>query len=254
MSQDAYTGVQGIVSYAGAPIAIAECDVTITRGVAAHPRSGKWSDLKLPGKLDVAGTLKRIQVDGVWLTALLTGTPTTGAAEALHAGLTYPGAAGENVTDMTDTVIAAASIIRLTALTAAITAGGHAILRGTNVDGADIIDDVTVPTLGINATVDSKLAFKTLTHVALFDIVGAGGTLKVDSIVGDSTAGVAEPKTWNFIGEVVDGTNHIYINMNNCFFTSGKFHFSNANAQLSDEMAFTMKDPDADLSIEYINT
>ena len=103
MTQDAYTGVHGTVSYAGSTIAVAEFDVKIKRGVASHARSGKWSDYKLPGKIDVTGSMKRILTDGELLAALLNATPAIGAAETLHAGLTCPGDGSENITDMTDT-------------------------------------------------------------------------------------------------------------------------------------------------------
>jgi len=245
--------VHGSLSYAGSPIAVAEFDVKIKRGVASHARSGKWSDYKVPGKVDVTGSLKRILVDGQLLAALLNATPTTGAAETLHAGLTAPGAATESITDMTDTAIASASRIQITALTAAVTATGTAILIGTDAAGVAKTEIVTIPALGINATVNSSGTFLTLTHVVLKDIVQEGGTLSVASITGTSAVVVGEPKIFALIGKVDDGSNHVYITMNNCFFTDGEFKFADADGVLEDPLSFTMRDPDADLTIEYVN-
>ena len=169
MTQDAYTGVHGTVSYAGSTIAVAEFDVKIKRGVASHARSGKWSDYKLPGKIDVTGSMKRILTDGELLAALLNATPATGAAETLHAGLTCPGDGSENITVMTDTSIASASRIKLTATGGAVTGAGTAILIGTDANGNALTEPVAVTTLAENSYVVSTRTFKTLTHVALKD-------------------------------------------------------------------------------------
>lgn len=254
MTQDAYTGVHGTVSYAGSTIAVAEFDVKIKRGVASHARSGKWSDYKLPGKIDVTGSMKRILTDGELLAALLNATPATGAAEALHAGLTCPGDGSENITDMTDTSIASASRITLTAIGGPVTGAGTAILIGTDANGNDLTEPVAVTTLAENSYVVSSRTFKTLTHVALKNVaMGVGDTLKVASITGSASVTVGEPKVFNLIGKVDDGSNHVYITMNNCFFTDGEFKFTDADGILEDPLSFTMRDPDADLTIEYVN-
>jgi len=253
MTQDAYTGVQGIVSYAGAPIAIAECDVTVTRGVATHARSGKWSDYKLPGKLDVTGTLKRIQVDGAWLASLLNKTPTTGtntlleAAAIFTAGTAYP---------INDAAVVTPSRITATLSVADISTGGTITIYGTDTNDVAISEVIVIPNLSVNGTIwYSTKIFKTCTYWLPVGVASVGGgKFAFNSIIGDATVDVGEPKTWDFAGSVVDGTNNIYVNMLDCFFTSGKFHFSDANSMLSDEMAFTMKDPDAGLTVTYVNT
>lgn len=254
MAQDAYTGVQGSVLYAGSPIAVAEYDIKIKRGVASHARSGKWSDYKVPGKVDVTGSIKRIQVDGELLAALLNATPATGAAETLHAGLTCPGSGAESITDMTDTSIASASRIKLTATGGPVTGAGTAVLIGTDANGVETSEVLAVPTLAENSYATSKNTFLTLTHVALKEVtMGAGDTLAVSSITGSSTVTIGEPKVFNLVGKVDDGSNHIYITANNCFFTDGEFKFSDADSILEDSLSFTMRDPDADLTIEYVN-
>ena len=87
----AYTGIHGTLSVGGSEIAFAEFSVKISRGVASHPRAGKYSDLKRSGKLDITGTIKRIQSDAVMLGRLLNTTALTGTAGTMHAGLTLDG-------------------------------------------------------------------------------------------------------------------------------------------------------------------
>jgi len=245
-----FTGVDGVVDFGGV-IAISEFGVDITRGVAAHPRSGHWSDFQVPGKVSLAGTLKRIMIDGSLLGYVVGDTAATGGADTLHAGLTAPGAEGESVTDMTKTD-AQSSLIKFTALTAAITAAGVAVIYGTDINDHAQVEIVTIPTLGINETVTGKKVFKTVTHVAAFEWVQADGTLKVGSVTGASAIAVGNAKLFDVDGYADDGVNDVHMLMDNCFLTSGKFAFTDADTILSDEVAFTMRDPDADLSITYV--
>ena len=250
MTATHFTGVDGVVDFGGV-IAISEFSVDITRGVAAHPRSGHWSDFQVPGKISVAGALKRIMIDGSLLGYVVGDTAETGGAGTLHAGLTAPGAAGESVTDMSETN-SQSSLIKFTALTAAITAASIAVIYGTDINDSTQVEIVVIPTLGINETVTGKRIFKTVTHVAAFDWVQEGGTLKVSSVAGASGIAVGNAKFFDVDGYVDNNVNDIHILMDNCFPTSGKFAFTDADTILSDELAFAMRDPDADLSITYV--
>lgn len=246
-----YTGTEGVLEIADSPIALAEFSIRVTRGVASHGRSGKHSDLKLPGKVDVTGSIKRIMIDGSLLGKVIGDTEETGAAHDLHAGLTAPGADGESVTDMTDTD-SDKSLIKVTALTAAITATGKVILYGTDINDNTITEVVSITALGINETITGTKIFKTLTHVASFDYVQAGGTLKVQSVTGASGIVVGEAKIFKIKGKATSGSNHVYITADNCFLTDGEFAFTDADTIMSDTLSFTMKDPDADLKVEYV--
>lgn len=250
MTDKEYTGVHGVFLKDSVPFAVAEFDVKIKRGVASHARSGKWSDIKKPGKIDVTGSIKRIMVNAELLKALITATPATGAAETLHAGLTAPGSGSENITDMTDTIIASASIIKIKALGGPVTTAGTAILIGTDANGNAISEVVTITALAENSYVLSTRTFKTLTHVALKDVaMGAGDTLEVSSITGSSTATVGAPLIFDAVGKVQDGSDSVAIEMDDCFLTDGEFKFSDADSMLEDSMSFTMTDPDAGLRI-----
>jgi hypothetical protein len=245
MAVDSYTGVHGTVEKDGTPVAASEFDVKITRGVAAAKRSNKWSDFKKPGKVDITGSIKSILTDGSILGYMFNSTPTTGTSSVLHAGLTYPASGtAENITDMTSTTITTASQVRLTALTAAVTGAGQAIIYGT-VDGTIKTSEIVeVPTMGIGAYVTSTKVFKTVTHVALIGVVGAGGTLKVESITGNSTVAVGAPAVFTLVGKLTQGSNHVYINLPGCFITEGSFSFSDADEIVMNNNSFTVQDAD----------
>lgn len=242
-----YQGAHGILEVDDVAFAVAEFTVKSTRGTAVQPRSGTWSDLELPGKVAIAGTFKRILIDGKML-GMLIGTASAGASVTLHAGVTAPGVAGENVTDMSPTA-AQSSHIKFTALTDAVTAEGHVIIYGTDVNDNSQIELVTIPVMDLAATVTSTKVFKSVTHVVGFEWVQATGTLKVDAITGDTTYSIGEPTYFKLKGKLVKGSDHVYITMNNCYLIDGEFGFTDANAIVNDSLSYKMKDPDADLSI-----
>lgn len=74
-----YTGRDGVLTFSkvggtAGDIAIGEFTVKITRGVAAHGRSGYYSDLKLSGKVAFSGTIKRMMIGGELLQCLIGAT------------------------------------------------------------------------------------------------------------------------------------------------------------------------------------
>lgn len=243
-----YTGAMCTLEINDIAFALSAFTLDEDRGVVSFPRSGKESDLQLAGKLRISGTLSRIQIDSVLLGYVLNSTTVSGVANDLHAGLSAPGASGESVTDMTDTD-SKSGLIKFTALTSAITAVGKAILYGTDINDNKTTEVVTIPKLGINETTTGKKIFKTLTHVALFDYVHAN-TLKVQSVAGASSITVGRPKYFKIKGKAVNGSNHVYVIADNCFLTKGSFGFTDADGGLSDTLNWTMKDPDADYSVE----
>ena len=251
MTQDNYTGVQGAVTYAGSPLAVSEFSFTVTRGLASHARSGKWSDLNKPGKVSVTGKITRIQTNATLIAAALTGTPTTGSVETLkdHVAVTADGA-----TAMDDTSIATASRIRATVETSAITTGGHLDFVGEDVNGNRVVESVDVGTIGIGEYVTTRGTFLKLYYVYVTDIRSSGnGTLVIASIAGDSTANVGEPKFFTLVGYVTDGGNNITVTLTNCFFTGSKFSFTDASQMLSDDLPFAVTDPDADVVVSGVD-
>ena len=251
VSPEIFTGVHGALSYDGAPIAYSEFNAKFARETIEQKRGGKYSNLQSPGKFSITGSITRYMLDGSKIANLLTATATTGTAEALHAGLTYPTATtGENITDMTDTSIATPSKIRLTALTAAITTAGTAILYGTDAASNAITDIVAITTLAENAYVDSSKAFKALTHIVLLGVNSATGTLKVDSITGTSAAVVALPKYFTLTGTATKGSSVVTITLPRCFLTSGQFVLGDASAPIEDKLDFACEDAD-NATVEY---
>jgi hypothetical protein len=155
--------------------------------------------------------------------------------------------------DNTDTSIATPSRIRLTVATAEIDTAGYITVVGEDVNGNGLTEEVYVGLLGIGEYATTTNVFKQAYGTYNHGVVSATGTFTIASITGDSSAGVGEPKIWDMVARTDDGTNNIVITANNCFFTSGSFKHSDADKQGSDEMTFTMRDPDTDLTIEYVN-
>lgn len=247
MGDSTYTGVHGLMYVDSAPVAYAEFSVKISRGVASHKRGGKHSDIKLAGKLDVTGTINRIKINADFLGKMLNTTSLTGQAKTLHSGLTCGGS--NTITAMT-TTDADESKIRFTVATANITSAGKAVLRGLDVNGNPLTEQIDIPTLTVGQYVTSQNVFSTLYDVTLFDVDSTGGgTLVVTSVAGAASYTVGTPDYFTLKGELNDGTNHMYISMANCFITEGEFKFSDADEIVEENISFTMKDPDADLSI-----
>lgn len=247
MGDSTYTGVHGLMYVDTVAVAYAEFSVKISRGVASHKRGGKHSDIKMSGKIDVTGTINRIQINADFLGKLLNTTALSGQAQTLHAGLTCGGT--DTITAMSDTD-ADESKIRLTVATSAITTAGKAVLRGLDVNGNPLTEQIAITTLTVGQYVTSQNVFSTLYDITLFDVDSTGGgTLVVTSLAASASYTVGAADYFTLKGEVNDGTNHIYVNMANCFLTEGEFKFSDADEIVEENLSFTMKDPDADLSI-----
>lgn len=251
MVVEAYTGVHGVLTIDSNPVADVKFSIKIERGTAEADRLGKYSAKKYPGKVNVTGTIDEIVTDGELLGMAIGDTSVTGTAAELHAGLTAPGAGSESVTDMTDDDCVTPSRIKITAKTAAVTAGGTAVIVGTGPTGTPQSELIEIPTLGIDEAVTSRMRFSTVTHVALFDIVQGGGTLAVDSLAGGAAITVGKAKMFGLVGGVEQDNNNILISADNCFLTSGEISVSDANTIVRNPAAFTLQDPDADLSLSY---
>jgi len=243
-----YTGIHGTLTIGGQALAFAEFSVKTTRGKATHSRAGKYSDIQRPGKLEVNGTIKRIQIDGTMLGRLLTTSAVTGSAGTLHAGLTMDGT--DAMTEMT-TPDAQDSRVRLTVVGHAITTAGTAVLIGTDVNGNAQTETLTLTTLGVGEYVTSTKVYGTVTDVALFTVDSEdNGTLAVASIAGSSTYTVGAGATFNLVGTVTNGANTIVVTCNNAFLTDGEFTIGDADTILSEPLSFTVQDPDDDFIID----
>ena len=248
-----YTGVHGIVEIDGVGVAIGEFSVKFPRGVAMFARSGKYSDLKLPGKIDCTGSLKRIMIDGDLMQKVLN-TATAGSAASLHAGVAFPGAATNTIDDM-DTEDSESSLIKMTVLVSATSAPGQIVLHGTDVNDAQQTEIITVASgLDVDDTITGTKVFKTLEYVSLSDYVqGAGGTMKFDAITGATQVtalGVAEYFTLK--GKCESGSSSIEVNLTNCWFTEGGLSFTDADAIIEETLPFVVKDLDVGTSVKWI--
>lgn len=247
-----YTGVHGAITVAGVAEEFVSLDITVSRKDIAVPRAGKYSQKKVPGEFDVKMSIKKTLSDGAFMGRLINGTPVSGTAETLHAGLTAPGADAENVTDMTDTSIATPSRIKFTAKTAAITVGGVAIIVGTDVNGNGLVERLPLTACIADAvSATGEKLFKTVTHVTLLGTVAAGGTVEVASVVGASSYTVGDPSIFDFVGKWDKGTPEIVFTVNNCFLTQGKTGVAAGKASEGD-YELVCQDLDADFSMDYV--
>lgn len=256
MAQEYYTGVHGAVTYAGAVLAVAEFSFEITRGIASHARSGKYSDLNVPGKLSCKGKLKRIQTNADLLMAALNATPVTGTATVLLATSTVLNAS-DFYEAMTNTTPGTASRIKVTLQTQNATVGGTCTLSGTDIGGNEISEVIDVPATAVvgDYWVTDKAFLTVAGHLVRgIDTASDLGTLKIESIAGDSSVNVGEPKSFALIGAVTDGTNHITVTLANVTFNKAGFDFTDASKILEDDMEFFVKDPDADIVVTGADT
>ena len=249
MVQDAYTGVQGVVTYADSPLADAMFDFTVTRGLASGTRGGKWSDLNKPGKVSIAGKITRIQKNADLLEAALNKTVTTGTATACLAASSFTAGTAVPIT------LDPATVSRLKVLTsnAATTLAGSFTIVGTDANDNYVSETIYVPAATPSGTsFYTSKAFKTAKYAITSGITGST-KFQIDGVAASATVVVGEPKTFNLIGYVQDGGNNITVTLSNCFFTGAKFSFTDASAQLRDDLSFAITDPDADVAVTGVD-
>lgn len=245
-----YTGAHGIVEIDGVAVAVGEFSVEFPRGIAAFVRSGEYCDLKLPGKIDCTGSLKRIMIDGDMMQKVLN-TATAGSAVELHGGLTIPGTGGENITDMSPTD-SQSSLIKITESGSGLDASGNAILIGTDINNADQIENVALDSLDASANWTSEKVFKTLTHVAVIDASG-NGTLKVDAITGAAqVTTLGEAEYFTLKGKASKGNSYIEVNLTDCWFTKGGLAFTDADSIIEETLPFVVKDLAVGTSVKWL--
>lgn len=240
-----YTGEHGAITYGGAAIADCTVDIKWNRDTVTVPRANHISDLNRPGKLKIS-TFKigRVQIDAALMGASLTAAGVTGTAGVVHAGLTPPGSGAENITDMTSVTPATPSKYRFIPRTAPITAGGYAILTGTDVNGNAAIERLDLTACVIGATSATSLnVFKTVTNVALLGTVAAGGTIEVSTIVGSATYTPDDPKVFDIIFSVTRGVNSMTFTAPDCWFTEGGVSLKDLNP-LMEDIGIAMRDPE----------
>jgi hypothetical protein len=227
-------------------------DFTVTRGLATGARSGKWSDLNKPGKVTVTGKITRIQRNADLIQAALNAVPTTGTAVTLEAAATFTAGTAIPINDAPPTT---PSRIRVTLSVAAITTGGTLVIYGTDPNNNAISEVLTIQNGAVAATTwTTRNVFKTCPYALPVTVASTGGgKFEFDAIVGDSTVNLGSPKEFNLIGSVVEDGNNITVTLAHCFFTGAKFSFTDASAQLKDEVPFAITDPDADIIVTGVD-
>lgn len=244
-----YTGIHGTVTVAGASIADVFYDLKWKRATVSHGRSGKYSDTNYPGKLTVETKLKKMLIyadAAVVLGYSLTDTPITGTAETLLA-TSHVLDASDNYEDMTDDTIATLSRIRYTLQTKAITAGGTITIIGEDNDGnaiSEIIEVADTASIGDTWTT-TKLFKKVYGHtIRAIDSADDLGTFAVASIAGSASYAVGDPKVFDLVGTLTQGSTTIVFTQPDCWFTEGGIAWEDAGKVIDVELPVAMRDPD----------
>ena len=253
------TGKEGVISVAGSEVLVADFEVVITRGTAVQPRVGKYSDRKRAGKVDVTGTLTRLDVDGSLLEKLLGGTPSDSSSEELHADADLVGGGINDIvtvgTDPTNP-----SVVKIT-ITRGDADGTNSwiTIQGTDNNDNDLAEtvDVAAITAAVSPlTLYTKNVFKTVDFFTAGAGMNVGASDKtevgLDAITGTRTVLIGAGTTFTFFGRAIDSSNNkCEVNIANCFFTEGSMAFGDADTYIAGPMSFTMEDPDDDLQLIY---
>ncbi len=252
------TGVEGIVSV-GSEVLVADFSLVVTRGAATQPRVGKYSDRKRAGKVDVTGTLTRLDIDGAMTEKLLGGTPADSSSEVLHADADLAGGGDEDVVDVgTDPTNPSVVQVTITRGDADGTAS-FIIISGTDANGSTYSESLDVAALTVASspiTLFTKAAFATVDNFVAGGGMNVGAADKtevgLDAITGTRTVTIAAGTTFTLFGRAIDSSNNKYeINNANCFFTEATLAFGDADTFIDGPLSFTMEDPDADLQLIY---
>lgn len=244
-----YTGMFGTITIGGVALADVEFDCKWSRGTVSHARGGKYSDIQIPGKLTVKTKIKKALVYADAPKTLgysLNDTPITGTAEALLAASSVLDATDFYI-DMTDATIATESLIKITLQTKNITTGGTITLIGENTAGVAISEIIDLPaTAVVGATWTSTKTFKVLYGMTVrgTDSTDDTGTFKVESIAGNTSFTVGNPKVFDLIGTLTKGATTIVVTLPDCWFSSGNLNWSDASKIIDVDADVEMHDPD----------
>lgn len=250
------TGVNGVVSVGGSPVAVANFDITIARGVAAQPRVGKFSDRKVPGKVDITGTLTRLDPDPANVEKLIGGTPVDSSSEVLHASADLTGSGViEPVVVSSDPTNPSKIQVTVTRGDADTTAS-YIIVEGTDVNDNPLTNQVEVPAITVAnspVTVFTEDSFKTTDNF----IAGAGlnvgsasfTEVALEAITGTRTTGISDGVLFTLNGKAEDQNGQkVEFVLANAFFTEATMAFSDADTIIDGPFSFTMQDPDEDFT------
>uniref|UniRef100_A0A6M3LY68 Tail protein n=1 Tax=viral metagenome TaxID=1070528 RepID=A0A6M3LY68_9ZZZZ len=91
------TGAQGIIQIAGVTVVCEDFTVNIKRGAVLQSRVGKWSDRKIPGKLDISGSFTLDDINGLEMAKLLNATVSSPVSVGNAAKFTISGDANDGV-------------------------------------------------------------------------------------------------------------------------------------------------------------
>lgn len=248
---DTFTGVEGIVSYDGNPIAYVSFEMEMKRDTVAIPRGGKWSDISKPGKAKFSGKIKYGLVDpDLFIDAFDDGTNTTTASEeTLHAAI-----AGNGAEQLVTTAITPPSVpmhIKLKIISTDGYTGDAVRIEGTDANDDFISETIPFVTQASGATTAycyGHQVFKTVTGIRLPTALTANDNVTVYG-AGQKTVTLGKPKAVTIYGKVMRGSEYVQITLTNCYLMSMPLKLETASDPVLPEQEFIVLDPDSDVTI-----
>lgn len=239
-----YTGIMGTVTVGGVALADVEYDLSWERTTVSHQRAGKRSAINIPGSLSVKCTIKKAlaRTDApTVIGSTLTDVPVTGTAGAIKTGVTLTADAR---TASTTPVISTPSRVRATVVLAAITTAGTLTIIGEDANGTVITDPIPVGLLTVGQFVTSSKVFKKVYGVDNDGIRSTTGTLTIESLAGNASYTVGDPKIFDLVGTLTKGAHTLVFTQPDCWFKTGGINWESGDKIVEVNLDVEMHDPD----------
>ena len=252
-SINTYTGVDGVVTYGGVAFAYCKLTLDLPRDIVKIPRGGKWSDLHLPGRIDPKGKIKYGLVDGdLFINAFDDGTnSTTSSEETLHAAISGNAAIQPVSSGMTPPSVP--MTLKLKIISTDGFSAGAVSIQGTDALDAVINEAIPFPTVATGSTTTyyyGNTKFKTITQVTLPAVLSANDNVTFYG-AGQKIVTIGKPKYVTIVAKVAkSASQYIQITMTNCWLANMPLEMSSASEGVMPEQDFTVRDPDADITIQ----
>jgi hypothetical protein len=252
-SINTYTGVEGVVTYGGVAFAYCKMTLDFPRDIVKIPRGGKWSDLRLPGKIDPKIKIKYGLVDAdLFIDAFDDGTNTTTTSdETLHAAIAGNGALQSIITGLTNPSVP--MTIKLKIISTDGYATGAVTIIGTDAGDKLISETIAFPTVATGSTTTyyyGNTKFKTVTLITIPICLSANDNVTPYG-AGQKNIALGKPKLVTITAKVMkSATQYTLITMTNCWLASMPLELASASDAVLPEQEVVVRDPDADITIQ----
>jgi len=242
-----YTGFEGaLTTSTGGALADVQFDCKWGWGDVDIPMgSGRRAKKQLPGSFKVTTKITKVFVHDeadVLLGYALNDTPITGTAGSRLSATTITAA---TVTPIT-TDPATPSRITLTISVAAITTAGTISVKGTDSNDNEIEELFVIPDDTPSTTVfTGSKVFKTTDYLTVYEVASTGGAkVAVDSLAGNASYTVGNPKVFDLVGTLTKGAKSITVTLPDCWFKTGGITWTDKNKTVDVSIDVGMYDPE----------